>query len=197
VEIASDTAQVSNDQPRQVHPGWASHAVTASVLVFATWEFSSPGARLWMWIILLVAGAGLAAYWLLGLPASILYQRSLPTKRAWAHWLVIPVAAAAAVALWQSSAPLHARFAVSRPAMDDLATQLASSRETSAPNQRLGLYWAEDIERVEGAVRFHVASSGFGNNAGFVYSPAHAPPRVGENTYVHLAGPWYLWEESW
>jgi hypothetical protein len=150
-----------------------------------------------MWLILLVVWGGLAAYWLIGFPAVLIQQRAFPTKRAWVHWLVIPALAASAVAFWYSSAPLNARFALSRPAMDDLAAEMLASGQMSEPNQRLGLYRAEGIERIGSAVRFHVAPSGFGNKTGFVYSPTHAPPRVGEDTYVHLAGPWYLWEESW
>ena len=81
--------------------------------------------------------------------------------------------------------------------MDDLAAEMLASGQASVPNQRLGLYRAKDIERIGEAVRFNVAPSGFGNKTGFVYSPAGQPPRLGEDTYSHLDGPWYVWEESW
>lgn len=194
--ITSEAAHA--DRESDLHPGWAAHGIAAGALLLTAWEFSSPGARLWMWLILLVLWGGLAAYWALGLPAAIIERHALPSKSAWSHWLVLPAIAAVTVAFWYSSVPLNARFVVSRPAMNDLAAELlASPDRTTAPNQRLGLYWAKDIEQVRGTVRFHVASSGFGNNAGFAYSPAGAPPQLGEDSYWHLEGPWYLWEESW
>jgi hypothetical protein len=151
-----------------------------------------------MWLILMVCWGGLAAFWVIGLPATIIWRRALPAKGTWRHWLVIPALAATVVGFWFSSAPLYARFLVSRLVMNDLGAEvLASPGRAAPPNQRLGLYWAKDIERVRGAVRFHVASSGFGNSVGFAYSPAGEPPQLGEDTYWHLEGPWYVWEESW
>jgi hypothetical protein len=39
--------------------------------------------------------------------------------------------------------------------------------------------------------------TGFLDPVGFAYSPNRQPAVIGEDTYVHFDGPWYLWEESW
>lgn len=58
--ITSEAAHA--DRERDLHPGWAAHGIAAGVLLLTAWEFSSPGARLWMWLILLVSWGGLAGY---------------------------------------------------------------------------------------------------------------------------------------
>jgi hypothetical protein len=151
-----------------------------------------------MLLILLLLWGGLVCYWIVGLPATVLWERRLPDRRSLLHWLVIPAAVAVLAALWYTGASLYARFQLSRPAMDDLAmTVLDAPRQSDFDSKRVGLYWARNIERVGGVVRFQVAGSGFGNNTGFAYSPTQEPPNLGEDTYEHLYGPWWLWEESW
>jgi hypothetical protein len=183
---------------RTFHPGWLSHLTALATLLLSAWELSAPGARLLMSLFLGVVWSGVACYWLLGLPATVIWERRLPDRHSWPQWLVIPVTVAATAALWQTGAALQARFLLSQPAMSEMATSILASPEgREISDRRVGLYWAKDIERVRGAVRFHVAASGFGNSTGFAYSPEREPPNLGEDTYEHLQGPWWLWHESW
>jgi hypothetical protein len=183
---------------RSLHPGWLSHFAALGGLVLSAWELSAPGARLWMSLLLLTVWVGLLLYWVLGFPACVLLERRLPDRRSWLHWLAIPVTAAAALALWQTEAALQARFHVSRSVMAALTSEVIHTPSgTAIPDQRVGLYRATEIERLVDSVRFKVAGTGFGDNAGFAYSPNRAPPSSAEDTYIHLDGPWWLWHESW
>jgi hypothetical protein len=80
--------------------------------------------------------------------------------------------------------------------MNDLAQEVMSQPSTSTPD-RVGLFPITRVERFKGGMRFIVGEGGFLDEGGFAYSPKGMPPRLGEDHYSHLEGPWYIWVESW
>jgi hypothetical protein len=123
--------------------------------------------------------------------------RRRPTTSQIAAWLALPVivlAAAIAVAL---DAPMRARFELSRPAMDSAAQDVLSGRRDPQTIDRIGLWEVERSERARGTFRFLVKESGLFDPVGFAYSPRGRPPNFSEDSYWHVSGPWYVWEEGW
>lgn len=113
--------------------------------------------------------------------------------RDWARWAAVPVVAAAALFLVSTGAPMRAGLHLAKPAM----TGFAKDRDVPAPG-RVGPYPVERAERIEGGgARFMIKYAGFLDSSGFVYSPGGPPPRIREDYYEHLHGPWYAWVESW
>lgn len=147
-------------------------------------------------VLLWTGWLALGAYWLIRLVAALLTGSTTTLRRSWRGW-AIPVAVVGVTAgsLWTWT-PLLLRFNVSQAAMDDLAREVTSSSTTSRPD-RVGLYSVGRVQRFEDGMRFIVRGAGFIDKYGFAYSPDGRPPNLGEDNYVHLEGPWYVWEESW
>lgn len=111
----------------------------------------------------------------------------------WARWAAVPAVVAVAVVLVSTGAPMRAGLHLAKPAMAEFATD----RDAREPG-RVGPYPLERAERIEGGgARFLIKYAGFLDGSGFVYSPGGPPPRIGEDYYEHLHGPWYSWTESW
>jgi len=113
--------------------------------------------------------------------------------RAWARWAAVPAAVAALLVLVTTGAPMQAGLHLAQPAM----TEFAENRDATKPGW-VGPYPVERAERLDGGgARFLIRFSGFLDSTGFVYSPGGPPPRIREDYYEHLHGPWYSWAESW
>ena len=104
-----------------------------------------------------------------------------------------------------SGLPEIARFELSRPALRqyvaDVARNDSGERKQSAVAKRVGLYNISETELLRGRiVRLITAEDGF-DHAGFVYIPSSSsrskPPRIGEDSYQHISGPWWYWYRSW
>lgn len=62
----------------------------------------------------------------------------------------------------------------------------------------VGPFRVQRAERLPGGgARFLIAGAGFLDGGGFTYSPDQLPPRIGEDGYAKVSGPWYAWNESW
>lgn len=62
---------------------------------------------------------------------------------------------------------------------------------------RVGLFPVRSVESFGGGVRFLVNEC-MVDMCGFAYSSEGRPPNLGgEDSYYHLEGGWFLWEESW
>lgn len=111
----------------------------------------------------------------------------------WARWVAVPAAVAVTGVLVLSGAPVRAGLATARATM----IEFAQRPDAPAP-ERAGVYRIALAERLDGGgARFRIEGSGLLNGTGFAYSPYTAPPRIGEDRYEHLGGPWYAWTESW
>ena len=92
--------------------------------------------------------------------------------------------------------PLRARFQISQNAMDSFARDVI---EDGSVHERgyVGLWPIARVKRTTDGIRFLVRGAEFLDEYGFAYSTRGVPQRIGEDNFVHLEGPWYLWEKSW
>lgn len=168
---------------------------TPLLVAMTFWAFSIPETYVFVAAVLGVVWVLLAFLWI-GRFGYVLLRRR-PTTGQIAAWLALPVivlAAAIAVAL---DAPMRARFELSRPAMDSAAQDVLSGRRDPQTIDRIGLWEVERAERARGTFRFLVKESGLFDPVGFAYSPRGRPPNFSEDSYWHVSGPWYVWEEGW
>lgn len=97
----------------------------------------------------------------------------------------------------EANIPQQVRFAASRPAFEQLAS------EKPASGAIVGLFNVYDFERTTFGYQFQVACSSGLACTGFAYSPDGPPgPEVeplefGVTSYRHLDGPWYIWAERY
>ncbi len=61
---------------------------------------------------------------------------------------------------------------------------------------QVGLFSVREVDRHGDCVRM-ITAKDFLDDAGLVYCQAGQPPRIGEDSYRHLWGPWWHWRRSW
>jgi hypothetical protein len=166
-------------------------------LVCATlYATSVPGWYFFLTLVALGAWVLVGLGWVLSIGARAIRLRSLfvlsPAE------FVAPALAVAVAALVWLDVPLHARYRLSRSAMDAAATKVVAHPEQARDMHRIGLWPTDRVERIRGGMRFVVSGAGLFDAQGFAYSLDGEPARVGaEDVYAHLDGPWYVWDESW
>jgi hypothetical protein len=145
------------------------------------------------------------AFLALGWIAAILVSQRSRKNRAgrwmpWS-WAIAPAILLLTVIVAASGVPLNARFALSRPAFEQLPNRALSNEVTASA----GMYEVCCFERTNFGYQFGV-SEGLNVVWGFAFSPDGAPPgpdidsggdtnlQEGDNAYRHLDGPWYIWE---
>ena len=150
------------------------------------WYFEWTLAVVSAWILV---GVG----WLVSVAARVLRRRRLEPADA-----VVPALVVVVGALVLLDAPLHSRYRLSRSAMDAAAKRVIAHPRQARTIHRIGFWPTGRVEKIPGGMRFTVSGAGFVDAAGFAYSPKGEPANVGgEDSYTHLDGPWYLWDESW
>ena len=133
------------------------------------------------------------ASWVVSVATRVLRRRGLRPGDA-----LVPVLVLVVGALVVFDAPLHARYRLSRSAMNAAAKRVVAHPEQARTIHRIGLWRTARVERIPGGMRFTVSGSRFLDDHGFAYSLHGRPANVGaEDVYTHLDGPWYLWDESW
>ena len=133
------------------------------------------------------------AAWLVSVAARVIRGRQLEPADA-----VVPALTVIVGALVLLDAPLHARYRLSRSAMDAAAERVIPHPGQARTIHHIGFWPTDRVEKIPGGTRFTVSGAGFLDAGGFAYSPSGAPANVGgEDVYTHLDGPWYLWDESW
>lgn len=188
-------------------PGWLT-LLAAAVVLFATlWLARSGGVDFIIALLLGLSWCAVLVLWLArGIVCLTLWLSGRASGRGTLHvprgpywrWAATPAVFAAMLVLCTAQAPLHIGFAVSRPAMQRLATSVtAGPPNTTFPDRRVGVYEARGIEPFPGGMRFWVTQVGFGDTLGFAYSPNGPPPDLGEDRYRPLGDGWYHWPQSW
>ncbi|TDC04515.1 hypothetical protein E1267_22545 [Nonomuraea longispora] len=190
-----DTAKPGFDTWR---PGRTVAIMPTVVAALATvWATSVPGADP-MWLALTVnVWVFIALIWVLTL-ARMLFRDESSTRlrREWPVWSLPPLIVLLVCGLVYVGAPLKARFALSRPALDGRSQAFSHGAPLPA-DEWIGLFPVERAVRIPGGVRFAIDGTGFFGTAGFAWSPEGEPPDPeGEDLYEHWQGPWYLWSES-
>ncbi|MGW4411607.1 hypothetical protein ACWEJ6_46820 [Nonomuraea sp. NPDC004702] len=191
-----DTAETVPDTWR---PGRAVAIVPAVVVALATvWATSVPGWDL-MWLALIAnVWVFIGLIWLLTLGRMLFRRGPLARlRREWPVWSLPPLIGLLVCGLLYVGAPLEARFALSRPALDGRARAISHGAPLPADGEWIGLFPVGRAERISGGVRFAIDGTGFFGATGFAWSPEAEPPEPdGEGLYEHWHGPWYLWSES-
>lgn len=145
---------------------------------------------------LVLAWFAIGGYWVVRLVTALFAGGSKPARQEWWRWVVPPIVVVITAALLVTSAPLLIRFNLSQNAMDQLVRDAETGSETRRTD-RVGLFFVRSIESFEGGVRFLVNEC-MVDMCGFAYSSKGTPPNLsGEDSYYHLEGNWFLWEESW
>ncbi len=154
------------------------------------------------------AGMGMGAIMLL--PLSGLALAAVSYAQLFAHrkirpddspdrWLVQklnPTLLALAVVFCLTGAPFYLRFYLSKSSLSAYVANLAVQTNSRADN-RVGLFLVRETETRDGTVRLITCDDGMVDHAGLVFSPNGKPERVGEDSYKHITGPWWLWQRSW
>jgi hypothetical protein len=95
----------------------------------------------------------------------------------------------------QLDLPFDARFAASRSALERAAEDVRSGRRPAQPGW-IGLFHMAEVDTAGPSVRF-ITGECFVDHCGIAFSREGEPPRVGEDSYVHMDGPWWRWHRSW
>lgn len=125
-------------------------------------------------------------------------DRRLALKRLGA-WSVLPVIVLlAAGAAAKHNKLLTIRLELSETALQEFVQEVppGTDEEFSEKKRWVGLFQVSDVQHLDGCVRFITTGDGF-DDAGLAYCPEGKPPVVGEDSYRHLYGPWWVWERSW
>jgi hypothetical protein len=120
-----------------------------------------------------------------------------PRSRWWL--LAEPAALFACFALVWTGGAFRLRFALSRPALERYVRSAGEEKVDGrfATRKRVGLFWLRESEVLPGDVVRMITTPCMFDDCGVVYSPAGEPPRIGEDSYRALGGPWYHWWRSW
>jgi len=120
----------------------------------------------------------------------------------WLRWLLVPVVMGSVFLITRTDTLFDARLALSRSAMDQMASQVMAGGSTD--RGWVGLYNVGEVERTANGLRFVVDDSGL-YRLGFAYSTDGEPTLTEDNYSPLWTGPWYeplggglwLWTEAW
>lgn len=127
------------------------------------------------------------------LAVACLWARRVP--RAFAIQTIVLIAVFFTVSL---DLAFGARFLVSRQSLEEAVRQISAGTE-SKDRRWVGLFRVRQIDTAQGAegvVRFILGDCGL-DECGVVYSARGQPPRVDEDLYRPMGGPWWHWQRSW
>jgi hypothetical protein len=126
----------------------------------------------------------------------LVVTRRAPERRNIRRLAAAPLLLLAGLAFVPSGAAFWVRFMMSRSSLNGYVHTAAPTISTGSfvPGVRVGLFRLRDAEVLpQGVVRMITTECGVVDTCGLVYSPTGAPPRVGEDVYDSLGGPWYHW----
>ena len=123
---------------------------------------------------------------------------------AWTRWLAILLIMGAAFLVTRTDYLADLRLSLSRPAMNDLATDVMSG--DTGHHGWVGLYDVGKVDLTENGFRFVVADSGL-SRWGLAYSPAAEPIFIDdeeedaglwtEPRFESIGDGWWRWTEGW
>jgi hypothetical protein len=148
-----------------------------------------------IWLVIAIA-------WLVRFVISVRDTRGRMSPAHWARWLAIPLAMALVFGVTRTDVLVHARFDVSRAALDQAARDIEAGG--SLDRGWVGLYDVGAAERTANGFWFVIDDSGLGR-WGLAYSPDGEPKESEDNYdplwtgawFEHLDGPWWIFEQSW
>lgn len=134
---------------------------------------------------------------LLGLSWTFRELHRLATSSSKIEWVplgLVPLALLTGWILFVTDVDLHARLALSEPALRADVPRIGPGHEEQRIGfpRRLGLFWAHTIEERQGCVCWTTGGT-FMNYHGLAYIPGAAPTNIGYD-FQHLRGPWWAFE---
>jgi hypothetical protein len=173
----------------------AGFAWVAYVLLFG----SDAGLTVDVVIALVWGGGAVLVLCALRVALHLVLTRRAPERRRIRRLVAEPIVLLLCFAFIWSGAAFWVRFRLSRPSLNSYvqSPSLGIAAGPFRPEGRVGLFWLREVEVLpHGVVRIITTDCMF-DHCGLVYSPAGAPPVVGEDLYKALGGPWYHWWRSW
>jgi hypothetical protein len=173
------------------------HLAVVPLALLLLYALSFPGVS---FLALAAAGLGLfaaAALWSVRVLTYVLALRRGTAGGSPGWLLVAPLGGLLLFALVLADVPLRARWAVSKPAFE----RVASGGAFDGP-ARLGTYDVVSLDREGAAVVFTEATGSFFDDAGFAYLP-DGPFRELEDAsredmaFQPLGDGWYAWTSGW
>jgi hypothetical protein len=197
--LTTTPAQDSREQrnPFRLEPGRTGWALTLCALAVWGYAESVPGGILDFELLGLASTLCLLLSWIVRMVIAVTLRLRRKRPVAWRRFVVQPLIVVAVGTLFLVRSPLEMRFDLSHGAMDRTAIAVMAHQQDPRTIDRIGLFSVERAERIPGGFRFIVSDTGLFDESGFAYSPDGSPAILGEDTYEHLEGPWYVWEESW
>ena len=167
--------------------------ITLLWLIIFVVAFSDAGVPFPTWFLMAGAFVILGVAWVVRAVVAITkqsgYQRLIrPHIR---YWVSIPAILLGAVVLGGSPALLTARVYLSS---DPLIQAEAPEGMT---DRWIGLFHVREVSRFDKEVRFLTNECGLVDMCGVIFSPDARPRNRGEDSFVHLYGPWWHWYQSW
>ena len=175
-------------------------------LLFVVVFFSDAGSDFLPILVLFYGSLLWGGIWLIRLIVWLVRQRNVSfsrqtRERAFAYWGIEPATLLLCGVLAVTGVLYHVRFRLCRSSLDVYAAEVVAGRilsqDRNAPKRWVGLFRVSETELLPGETVRVITASDFMDDAGFVSSPGSPPPRVGEDTYRHITGPWYHWHRSW
>ncbi|GIG67170.1 hypothetical protein [Phytomonospora endophytica] len=185
--------------PRLQKGWWVLHGALAILTVLALLAFSSPIADL---TLLFFAVPGFFAA---GLGWFVLV---LGARRTWRAF-VGPAVVVALLAVLFAEVPRQVRWAMSRPAFDELVAAWAAPAASTTPatvgwsgKRQVGAYEVITVSPVVGGYVFILSGGGFSDDTGFAYLPSGPSAALEGDGYdpdrFHPLGDhWYVWFDAW
>jgi hypothetical protein len=141
-------------------------------------------------------GAAVVLLWVLRVALHLVVTRHARERRRIRRLAAEPLVLLAGFAIVSSDAAFWVRFKMSESFLNSYVQTAAPviASGSFVPGVRVGLFRLREAEVLpEGVVRLITTECGVIDTCGLVYSPTGPPPRVGEDVYDSLGGPWYHW----
>jgi hypothetical protein len=152
--------------------------------------FSDAGVPFPTWLALAGGFLAIAVVWAIRLVIAFSNRKVLRAQ--WRYWISIPSILIVAFALGGSPALLIARVYLSS---DALVKNAGSFEEADA--RWIGLFHVRQAVRFDNESRFLTNECGLLDTCGIAFSPNGEPKHRGEDSFIHLYGPWWHWYQSW
>lgn len=128
---------------------------------------------------------------------SSLNDEAVQRQSVWPRWLFVPVIFGVAFVIFATRLPMRAVFFFAQPSMSRFVLThcaAASTQSTRLPNQMIGIYPAEGIERTPWGLHFTVRGAGcFVSTGGFAYCAKGVPPKELYRNFQPLSDGWFAW----
>lgn len=179
-------------------------AQTIFWLLWVVVTFSNAGVSMLDMMLGYYGCIALAAFWSIRLIIFTIIGSQVKarylSKRPWMVGLSIePIVLLLGFLVMNTSSLFHARFEMSRPALDRYAhrVQAGGISPTSCEIRWVGFFRIRETELIETRVVRLITTDCGMDHCGLAYSEGSKPPRIGEDSYTHLSGPWWHWHRSW